>query len=84
MCSFIPSLVEVEEEEDFIPKAGHLMRGGEGCRGGQKGGAGAKVCDDGVHPLVAGGEKRAGEGSRQSMMMNVERQRKNRKKQENN
>lgn len=30
------------------------MRGGEGCRGGEKGGAGAKVCDDGVRPLVAG------------------------------
>lgn len=30
------------------------MRGGEGCRGGEKGGAGAKVRDDGVRPLVAG------------------------------
>lgn len=30
------------------------MRGGEGWRGGEKGGAGAKVCDDGVRPLVAG------------------------------
>lgn len=47
-----PPLVEVEEEEDFIPEAGELMRGGEGCRGGEKGGAGAKVCDDGVRPPV--------------------------------
>lgn len=57
MCSVIPSLVEVEEEEDFIPEAGELMGRGEGCEGGgEKGGAGAKVCDDGVRPLVAGEE----------------------------
>lgn len=47
-----PSLVEVEEEEDFIPEAGELMGGGEGCRGGEKGCAGAKVCDDSVRPPV--------------------------------
>lgn len=60
MCSVIPSLVEVEEEEDFIPEAGELMGRGEGCGGGEKGGAGAKVGDDSVRPLVAGEESRRG------------------------
>lgn len=46
------SLVEVEEEEDFIPEAGELMRGGEGCRGGKKGSAAAQVRDDSVRPPV--------------------------------
>lgn len=49
--SVIPSLVEVEEEEEFISEAGELVRGGEGCGGGEEGGAGAEVCDHGVHSL---------------------------------
>lgn len=39
----LPSLVEVEEEEQLISEAGKLMRGGEGPRGGEKGGTGAQI-----------------------------------------
>lgn len=52
MRCVIPSLVEVEEEEEFISEAGELVRGGEGCGGGEEGGAGAEICDHGVHSLV--------------------------------
>lgn len=48
--SVIPSLVEVEEEEEFISEAGELVRG-EGCGGEEEGGAGAEICDHGVHSL---------------------------------
>lgn len=51
--SVIPSLVEVEEEEEFISEAGELVRGGEGRGGGEEGGAGAEICDHGVHSLLA-------------------------------
>lgn len=43
VCSVLPSLVEVEEEEELVSEAGKLMRGGEGCRKGEKGGTGAQV-----------------------------------------
>lgn len=39
----VPSLVEVEEEEELVPEAGKLMRRGEGSRGGEEGGAGAQI-----------------------------------------
>ncbi len=39
----LPSLVEVEEEEELISEAGKLMRGGEGPRKGEKGGTGTQI-----------------------------------------
>lgn len=44
LCSIVlPSLVEVEEEEEFISEVGKLMRGGYGYRSGEKGGTGAQI-----------------------------------------
>lgn len=41
--SVLPSLVEVEDEEELISEAGKLMRGGEVSRRGEKGGTGAQI-----------------------------------------
>lgn len=60
---FLPSLVEVEEEEKFISEAGELMRGGEGSRRGEKGGTGAQIWDQRVHSLVE--RQRGEEGGRE-------------------
>lgn len=59
--SVLPSLVEIEEEEEFIPEVGKLMRGGEGHRSEEKGGTGAQICDQRVHSLVGRGEEGRGE-----------------------
>lgn len=48
----LPSLVEVEEEEQLVSEAGKLMRGGEGSGGGEKGGTGADIRYQRVHSLV--------------------------------
>lgn len=53
---YVPSLVEVQEEEQFVPEAGKLMRGGERCRGGEEGGAAAQIWDQRVDSLVRRGE----------------------------
>lgn len=53
----LPSLVEVEEEEELISEAGKLMRGGEGPRRVEKGGAGAQIRDQRVHSLAWRGEE---------------------------
>ena len=53
----LPSLVEVEEEQQLISEAGELMGGGEGSGGGEKGGAGAQIWDQRVHSLVERGEE---------------------------
>lgn len=45
----IPSLVEVQEEQDFISEAGKVMRRGDGY--GEKGGNEAQICDQCVHSL---------------------------------
>lgn len=39
----LPSLAQVEEEEELISEVRKLMRGGDGYRRGEKGGTGAQI-----------------------------------------
>lgn len=59
VCGVPPSLVEVQEEEELVSEAGEVMRRGDGKGRGEKGGAGAHICDQRVRPLV--GSWRRGE-----------------------
>lgn len=68
MWDVLPSLVEVEEEEELVSEAGELMRWREGSRGGEKGGTGAQIWDQGVHSLV---EKREVEDTMMTLINSV-------------
>lgn len=42
-CVSIPSLVKVEEEEEFVSEAGKLVGGGERCGGGEEEGERTRI-----------------------------------------
>lgn len=58
MSVVLPSLVEEEDEEEFISEEGELMRRGDRKGRGEKGDSAAQICDQSVRPLVASWRRR--------------------------